>query len=173
MASSPITSSQIDGEKMETVTGFIFLGSKITADGDCSHDIKRPLLLGRNAMTNLDSVLKRRDITLLMKFHIVKAIFFSSSHVWTLELDHKESWGPKNWYFQIVVPEKTPESPLDWKYIKLVNPKENQPWIFVEKTDLKFHSFGHLTQEPTHWKRPSSWEGYRAEGWGGSSRWEV
>ena len=76
MASSPITSSQIDGEKMETVTGFIFLGSKITADGDCSHDIKRPLLLGRNAMTNLDSVLKRRDITLLMKFHIVKAIFF-------------------------------------------------------------------------------------------------
>ena len=76
MASSPITSSQIDGEKMETVTGFIFLGSKIKADGDCSHDIKRPLLLGRNAMTNLDSVLKRRDITLLMKFHIVKAIFF-------------------------------------------------------------------------------------------------
>ena len=76
MASSPITSSQIDGEKMETVTGFIFLGSKITADGDCSHDIKRPLLLGRNAMTNLDTVLKRRDITLLMKFHIVKAIFF-------------------------------------------------------------------------------------------------
>ena len=76
MASSPITSSQIDGEKMETVTGFIFLGSKITADGDCSHDIKRPLLLGRNAMTNLDSALKRRDITLLMKFHIVKAIFF-------------------------------------------------------------------------------------------------
>ena len=76
MASSPITSWQIDGEKMEMVTDFIFLGSKITSNGDCSHDIKRPLLLGRKAMTNLDSILKSRDITLLMKFHIVKAILF-------------------------------------------------------------------------------------------------
>ena len=88
-----------------------------------------------------------------------QSYFFPSSHVWTLELDHKESWGPNNWYFQIVVPEKTPESPLDWKYIKPVNPKGNQPWIFVEKTDLKLHYFGHLTQDPTHWKRSSSWEG--------------
>ena len=76
MASGPITSWQIDGEEIETVTDFIFLGSKITADGDCSHNIKRPLLLRRNAMTNLDSVLKSREITLLMKFHIVKGIFF-------------------------------------------------------------------------------------------------
>ena len=76
MASSPITSWQIDGEKMEMVTDFIFLGSKITSNGDCSHDIKRPLLLGRKAMTNLDSILKSRDITLLMKFRIVKAILF-------------------------------------------------------------------------------------------------
>ena len=76
MASGPITSSQIDGETMETVTDFLFLGSKITADGDCSHEIKRRLLLGRKAMTNLDSILKSRDITLLTKVHLVKAMVF-------------------------------------------------------------------------------------------------
>ena len=76
MASSSITSWQIDGEIMETVAVFIFLGSKITADGDCSHEIKRCMLLGRKAMTNLDSILKRRDVTLLTKVHIVKAIVF-------------------------------------------------------------------------------------------------
>ena len=76
MASCPITSWQIDGQKMETVTGFIFLGSKITADGDCSHEIKRCLLLERNAMTNLDSILKSRDIDLLTKVHLVKAMVF-------------------------------------------------------------------------------------------------
>ena len=76
MTSSPITSGQIDGETMETVTDFIFLGSKITADGDCSHEIKRRVLLGRKAMTNLDSTLKSRDITLPTKVHIVKLWFF-------------------------------------------------------------------------------------------------
>ena len=81
MASGYLTSWQINGETMETVTDFIFLGSKITADGDCSHEIKRFLLLGRKAMTNLDSILKSRDITLLTKVHLVKAVF-SSSHVW-------------------------------------------------------------------------------------------
>ena len=82
MASSPITSWQIDGETMETVTDFLFLGSKITADGDCSHEIKRCLLLGRKAMTNLDSTLRSRDITLPTKVRLVKAMVFSSSHVW-------------------------------------------------------------------------------------------
>ena len=76
MASSPITSWQIEEETMETVTDFIFLGSKITADGDCSHEIKRCLLLGRKAMTNLDSILKSKDITLPTKFHLVKAMVF-------------------------------------------------------------------------------------------------
>ena len=76
MASSPITSGQIDGETMETVTDFIFLSSKITADGDCSHEIKRRLLLGRKSMTNLDSILRSRDIILLTKVHIVQAIVF-------------------------------------------------------------------------------------------------
>ena len=76
MASGPITSRQIDGETMETVTDFIFLGSKITADGDCSHEIKRSLLLGRKVMTNLESILKNRDISLPTKIHLVKALVF-------------------------------------------------------------------------------------------------
>ena len=82
MASGPITSWQIDGETMETVTDFIFLSSKITADGDCSHEIKRRLLLGRKAITKLDSIFKSRDITLPTKVRLVKAMVFSSSHVW-------------------------------------------------------------------------------------------
>ena len=82
MASSPITSWHIDGETMETVTDFIFLGSKITADGDCSHEIKRGLLLRRKAMTNLDSILKSKDITLLTKGPCSQIYGFSSSHVW-------------------------------------------------------------------------------------------
>ena len=81
MASGPITSCQIDGETMETVTDYIFSGSKVTADGDCSHEIKRYLLLGRKAMTKLDNILKSRDITLPTNVHLVKAIIFSSSHV--------------------------------------------------------------------------------------------
>ena len=96
MASSPITSWQIDGETLETVADFIFLGSKITADGDCSHEIKRHLLLGRRVMTNLESMLKSRDITLPTKVHLVKAMFFPvvmyGCENWTL----KESWLPKN-----------------------------------------------------------------------------
>ena len=88
MASSPITSWQIGGEKLETVRDFIFLGSKITVDSDCSHEIKRRLLHGRKAMTNLN--IKSRDITLLTKVHVVKAIIFFSSHIWMCVLDHKE-----------------------------------------------------------------------------------
>ena len=82
MASGPITSWQIDGKTVETVTDFIFLDSKITADGDCSHEIKRHLLLGRKVMTNLDCILKSRDIALPTKVHLVKAMVFSSSHIW-------------------------------------------------------------------------------------------
>ena len=82
MASSLITSWEIDGETVETVSDFIFLGSKLTADGDCSHEIKRRLLLARKVMTNLDSILKNRDITLPTKVRLVKAMVFSSSHVW-------------------------------------------------------------------------------------------
>ena len=90
----------------------IFLGSKITADGDCSYEIKTCLLLGRKAMTSVDSALKSRDITLLTKVHIVKAMIFFSSHAWMWELGHKEGWVLKNWCFLIVVLEKTPEKSL-------------------------------------------------------------
>ena len=90
MASGPITSWQIDEETVETLSDFILGGSKITADGDCSLEIKRCLLLGRKAMTNLNSILKSRDITLPTKVHIIKAMVLSSSHVWMWELDHKE-----------------------------------------------------------------------------------
>ena len=82
MASGPITSWEIDGETVETVSDFIFLGSKITADGDCSHEIKRCFLLGRKVMTNLHSIFKSRDITLPTKIHLVKAFGFSCGHVW-------------------------------------------------------------------------------------------
>ena len=131
MASSLIISWQIDGETMETVTDFIFLGSKITAVGDCSPEIKRRLLLGRKVMTNLDSLLKTRDITLPTKVHLVKAM------VWMWELDYKENWAPKNWCFWTVVLEKTPESPLDCKEIQPIHPKGNQSRIFIGKTDAE------------------------------------
>ena len=137
MASDPITSQQTYAEKVETVTDFIFLGSKITVDSDCSHKIKRRLLLGRKAMTNLDSVLKSRDITLPTKVHSSQSYGFSSSHVRMCDLDHKESWALKNWCFQIVVLEKTLENLLDSKEIQPVNPKANQPWIFTGTTNAE------------------------------------
>ena len=96
MASGPITSGQIDGETMKIVRDFIFLGSKIPADGACSHEIKRLLLVGRKAMTKLDSVLKSRDITLPTKVHLVKGMVLPIGHVWVCDLDHKESLAPKN-----------------------------------------------------------------------------
>ena len=111
----------------KTVIGFIFLCSKITGDSDCSHETKRHLFLWRKAMTNLDSILKSRGITLLTKVHIVKAMVFFSSQVRKLGLTIKEGWGLKNWCFQIVALENTLLSPLDSKYIKPVNPKGNQP----------------------------------------------
>ena len=96
MASSPITSWQIDGKTMETVTDFIFWGSKITSDGDCSHEIKRHLLLRRKAMTNLDSVLKKQRHYFVDKGPSSQRYGFSCGHVWMSELDYKESWVTKN-----------------------------------------------------------------------------
>ena len=132
MASGPITSWQIDGETVETVRDFILGGSKITADGDCSHEIKRCWLLRRKVLTNLDSILKSRDITLPTKICLVKAMVFSSSRLWMWELDYKESWAPKNWCFWTVVLKKTLESPLDSKEIQPVHPKGNQSLLFIE-----------------------------------------
>ena len=113
---------------------FILLGSRITADGDCSHEIKRSLLLWIKAMTSLDSILKSRGIPLPTKLCIVKAMIFA---VVMWELDHKEGWALKNWCFQTVVLEKTLESPLDSREIKPVNPKGNQPWIFTGMFDAE------------------------------------
>ena len=111
----------------------LFRGSKITADGDCSHEIKRHLLLGRKAMTNLDSILKGRDITFPTKVRLVKAMVFFSSHVWMWELDYKENWVLKNWWFWMVMVENTLASPLDCREIQPVYPKQNQSWIFIGK----------------------------------------
>ena len=120
---------------METVTDFILGYSKITADGACGHEIKRCLLLGRKVMTNLDSILKNRDITLPTKVHVVKAMVFSSSLLWMWELLYKESWTPKNWCFWTVVLEKTLESPFDCKEIQPAHHKGDQSWIFIGQTD--------------------------------------
>ena len=140
-ASCSIPSWQIDGEKMEIVTDFIFLGSKITADGDCSHEIKRCLLLGRKAMINLDITKKQRHY-FANKGLSNQSYGFSSGHVWMWELDCEESWVPKNWCFWTMVLEKTLESPLDCKEIKPVNPKGNQSWIFIGRTDAEAQYFG-------------------------------
>ena len=112
------------------------MGSKITADGDCSYEIKRRLLLGRKVMTNLDSILKSRHY-FANKGPSSQDYGFSSSHVWMWELDYKESWAPKNWCFWTVVLEKTLESPLDCKEIQPVQPKGNQSYVFIGKTDVE------------------------------------
>ena len=118
------------------LSDFIFAGSKITADGDCSHEIKRCLLLGRKTVTNLDSILKSRDIILLTKVWLVKAMVFPVV-IWMWELGHKENWVLKNWWLWTVVLEKTLESPLDCKEIKPINLKGNQPWILIGRTDAE------------------------------------
>ena len=136
MASGPITSWELDGETVETASDFIYLGSKITVDDDCSHEIKRRLLLGRKVMTNLDSIFKSRDITLLTNVHLVKAMVFPVV-MYGCELDCEESWVPKNWGFRTVVLEKTLESPLDYKEIHPVHSKGDQSWVFIGRNDAK------------------------------------
>ena len=137
VTSGPISLWQIDGETIETKRDFILGGSKIIADGDCSHEIKRCLFLGRKAVTNLDSILKSRDITLLDKGPSGQSYGFSSSHVRMLELDHKEGWVTKNWWFWTVVLEKTLESPLDWRRSNQSILKEISPEYSSEGRLLK------------------------------------
>ena len=176
MASGPITSRQIGGETMETVRDLIFGcgGSKITADGDCSHEIKRCLLLGRKVMTNLDSILKSRDIT--NKGPSSQSYGFSSTHVWMWELDYKKSWVPKNWCFWTVLLEKTLESPLGLQgdpisqsYRKSVLNIHWKDWCWSWYPNFLVT----WCKELTHWKRPWCWERLRAgreredEGWDG------
>ena len=131
---------------METVNDFTLLGSKITADGDFSHEIKRSLLLGRKVMTNLDSILKKQRYYFANKGPSRQSYGFSSGHVWMWELYYKESWMLKNWCLWTVVSEKTLESPFDDKEIQLVHFKGNQSWIFIGRTDAEAETqyFGHL-----------------------------
>ena len=148
MASVLISSWQIDGEQVETVTDFIFLDSKITADGDCSHEIKRCLLLGRKAMTNLDSILKKRDITLLTKVRIVKVLVFPvvmyGCKNWTLKkaecqrIDVFELW---YWRRLLRVPWTVRRS--NHSILKEINPKYSLEGLMLK---LKLKYFGHLMQ---------------------------
>ena len=128
------------GGKVEVVTDFLFLGSKITVDGDCSPEIRRCMILGRKAMTNLDSMLKSKDITLPTKGQYSQGHGLSSNQVLMWELDHKEGRTLKNWWFQTVVLNKTLESPLESKEIKPVNLKGNQPWILFGRTNVEAES---------------------------------
>ena len=166
MASGPITSWEIDGETVETVTDLFPWAPKslqmVTADMKLRH-----LLLGKKAMTNLDSILKSRRY-FANKGPSSQRYGFSSSHVWMWELDQKESWALKNWCFWTVVLEKTLASPLDFKEIKPVHPKGNQPWIFIGRTDAEAQSQTPVLwptgqwEELTHWKRPWCWEWLKA-----------
>ena len=174
MASGPIISWHIDGETMEAVTDFIFLDCIITVDCDCSHEIKRQLLLGRKAMRNLDSILKSRDITSPTKVQIVILWFFFSSHVQMRELDHKKGWAPKTWCFQTVVLEKALENPWDFKEIKPVNHKEINPEYSLEglMLQLKFQYFGHLMQRANSLEKTLMLRKIEDRRRGGSSEWD-
>ena len=176
MVSGPITLWQIDGETMETLTDFILEGSQITADGDCSHEIKKKkfLLLGKNFMTNLDSTLKKQRHYFGNKVSPSEGYGFSCSHVWLWELDYKGSWVPKNWCFWTVVLEKTLESPLDFKEIKPVHPKGNQSWIFTGRTNAKAKTPILWPPDVKSWlirKDPDDWKDWRQVG-KGQQRWD-
>ena len=136
MASGPITSWEIDGETVETVSDFIFLGSKITADGDCSHEIKMLTPWKKSYDQHRQHIQKQRHY-FANKGLSSQGYSFSSSHVWMWVLDYKGSWAPKNWCFWTVVLEKTLESPLNSKEIQPVHPEGNQSWMFIGRTDVE------------------------------------
>ena len=167
MAFSPITSWQTDGEKMETVTDFIFLGSKISADGDCSHEIKRCLILGRKAMTNLDSELKSRDITLLTKVCLDKAIVFPvvmyGCDCWTIK--KAEHWRIELWCWIRLL-----RVPWTARRSNQSIPKEISPEYSLEglMLKLKLQYFGHRMQRTGSLEKtlmPVKIEGRRRRGW--------
>ena len=144
----------------------LYFGSKIIADGDCSHEIKRRLLLGRKAMITLDSILKKQRHYFANKSPSSQSYGFSSSHVWMWELEYKESWTLKNWCFWTVVLEKTLESPLDCKEIQLVYPKGNQSWIFIGRTDAEAETPILWPPDAKNWllgKDPDSGKDWRRE----------
>ena len=172
MASVPITTWEIDGKTVETVSEFTFLGSKITVDGDCSHEIKRCLLLGRKVMTNLDSILKSRDITLPTKVCLVKAMVFPvvtyGCESWTVKkaecqrIDAFELWC---WRRLLRVP---------WtaRRFKQSILKEISPGCSLEGLNWKSNTLATSCEELTHWKRPWCWEGLGAGGEGDDREWD-
>ena len=163
MASNLITSWQTDRETMETVTDFIFLGSKITADGDCSHEIIRHLLLGRKAMTNLDGILKSREVILPTKVRKVKAVVFPvvmyGCESWIIKkAEHQRTDASELWYWRRL------DSALDCKEIQPVHPKGDQSWIFIGRTDIEAPIF--WPPEVKNWligKDPDAGKDWRKE----------
>ena len=171
MTSNPINPWQIDAETMRKMTDFIWGISKITANGDWSHELKRCLLLGRKVMTNLDSILKSRDIA--SKGPSSQGYGFSSGHVWMWELDCEESWAPKkkkNWCFWTVVLEKALERPLYSKEIQPAHPKGNQSWILIHWNEWCWswnsNNLVPWFEELTHLKKPWCWKWLKAGGEG-------
>ena len=173
MVSGPITSWQIDGQTMETVTDFIFLGSKITADGDCSHEIKRCLLLGRKYMTHLDSILKSRHITLLTKVHLVKAMVFPvaiyGSESWTIKkaepwrIDAFELWCWRR-LLRVLGLQGDPQS-----FLKEISPEYSLEGLMLK---LKLQTLATWYKELTHLKIPWCWERLKAGEKGENRGWE-
>ena len=172
MASSPITLWQIDGRKVETATDFIFLVSQITADSDCSHKVKTLAPWKKSYYKPRQHIKKHIKDTLLCCKGLYSQShgFFPSSHVQMWEVDHEEGWALKNWCFWAVVLEKILESPLDSKEIKPVNPKGNQPWIFIGRSDakLKLQYSGYLMGRVNSLEETlmlGKTEGRRRSGW--------
>ena len=172
MASSPITSWQIDGEIVETVTDFILGGSKITADGNCSHGIKRRLLLGRKAITNLGSILKSKDITLMTKVCAVKAMVFpavmyrcGSQTIKEAECQRMGAFQLRCWRRLLRVPwaaERSNQSILRKSTLNI----HCKGWCWSSNTSVIW------CEEPTHWKRPWCWERLKAGGEGSGRGWD-
>ena len=165
IASISITSWQIEGETMEAVTDFIFLGSKITADGDCSHEIKM-LAPWKKSYDQPRQHIKKQRHYFANKGPSSQSYGFSSSHVWIWELDYKESWVPKNWCFWTVVLGKTLESPLDCKEIQPIHPKGNQSWIFIGRTDVEAETSILWPPDEKNWltgKAPAAGTDWRQE----------
>ena len=175
LASRSITSWQRDGESVETVTDVIFLGFKITADGDCSYEIKT-LAPWKESYDQPRQRIKKQSHYFANKSLCSQSYAFSSSHVWMWELDYKEGWTQKDWCFWTMVLEKTLESPLDCKEIQPVHPEGDKSWVFIGRTDVEAETPvlwpATTWEELTHWKRPWCWEGFGAGGEVDDRGWE-
>ena len=159
MAPAPITSWEVDGETVVTVSDFIFWGSKITADGDCSHEIKRHLLLGRKVMTNLDTILSQQR-SIWSRLWVFPVVIYGCES-WTVKTaEHRRIDAFELWCWRRLL-----RVLWNCKEIQPVHPKGDQSWVFIGKTDAKPET-PILCKELTHWKRPCSWEGLGAGGEG-------